>query len=147
MRPPSDSRTRVVDDRLFRFLVDLEVQKAQRLRYCFSVLCLAFDVVPIEAQELSPSVFAELATRHVRATDVVAPWTSDSLTLLLVDADTTHLPPILRRLTTLLGPIPWSAGGASYPKTATRTDDMVRQAIDSMARARTDGGHRLYVGS
>ena len=143
LRPPSESGARVVDDRLFRFLVDLEVQKAQRLRYCFSIICLAFDVAPLETRELA---FADIATRYIRATDLVAPLAPASLALLLVDAETAHLPPILRRLTTLLEPIAWSAGASCYPKTATHTDDMLRQAIDSMIRAREHGGHRLYVG-
>ena len=147
VRPPADIGGRVVDDSLFRFLVDLEVQKAQRLRYCFSIVCLGFDAVPAETREPSPSAFAEIATRYIRATDSVAPWAPASLALLLVDAETTHLPPILRRLTTLLAPIPWSAGGSCYPKTATRADDMLRQAVDSMIRARDHGGRRLYVGS
>jgi hypothetical protein len=147
LRPPSDSGARVVDDRLFRFLVDLEVQKAQRLRYCFSIICLAFDVAPLETQEPSPPAFADIATRYIRATDLVAPLAPASLALLLVDAETAHLSPILRRLTALLEPIPWSAGASCYPKTATHTDDMLRQAIDSMIRAREHGGHRLYVGS
>ena len=145
--PPSDVGARVVDDLLFRFLVDLEVQKAQRLRYCFSIVCLAFDGVSPETREPSRPSFAEIATRYIRTTDVVTPWAPASLAMLLVDAETTHLPPILSRLTALLGPIPWSAGGSCYPKTATRADDMLRQAVDTMIRAREDGGHRLYVGS
>src|SRR2546425_8737783 len=102
--PPPEPGGRVVDDQLFRFLVDLEVQKAQRLRYCFSLVCLAFDVIPPETREPQPS-FAEIATRYIRTTDVVTPWEPASLALLLVDAETAHLPPILRRLTALLGPI------------------------------------------
>ena len=145
--PPSDVGARVVDDLLFRFLVDLEVQKAQRLRYCFSIVCLAFDGISPETREPSRPSFAEIAPRYIRTTDVVTPWAPASLAMLLVDAETTHLPPILGRLTALLGPIPWSAGGSCYPKTATRADDMLRQAVDTMIRAREDGGHRLYVGS
>jgi len=145
--PPPEPGARVVDDQLFRFLVDLEVQKAQRLRYCFSIVCLAFNGVSAETREPSQPSFAEIATRYIRTTDVIAPWAPASLALLLVDAETTQLPPILRRLTALLGPIPWSAGGSGYPKTATRADDMLRQAVDTMIRAREDGGHRLYVGS
>ena len=146
LNPPSDAGARVVDDLLFRFLVDMEVQKAQRLRYCFSLMCLTFEA-PAETRESSVSSFAEIATRYIRATDVMAPWAPASLAVLLVDAETTQLPSILRRLTALLGPTAWSAGGSCYPKTATRADDMLRQAVGSMVRAREDGGHRLYVGS
>src|SRR6266849_6342021 len=104
-RPLSVGGGWAVDDLLLRFLVDLEVQKAQRLRYCVSLVCLAVEV-PAETREPSSPPFAEIATRYIRATDVVAPWAPASLALLLVDAETTHLPSILRRLTELLGPVP-----------------------------------------
>src|SRR5438067_6828252 len=95
LNPPSDAGARVVDDLLFRFLVDLEVQKAQRLRYCVSLVCLAAEVAPPEAPESSLPSLAEMVTSSVRATDVVAPWDPASLALLLVDAETTHLSSIL----------------------------------------------------
>ena len=90
---------------------------------------------------------AEMVTSSIRATDVAAPWDPASLALLLVDAETPHLPSILRRLTARLGTIAWSAGGSCYPNTATHADDMVRQAVDLMARAKDEGGNRLYVAS
>jgi hypothetical protein len=146
-RPPSDAGGRVVDDLVFRFLVDLEVQKAQRLRYCVSLVCLAADVAPAETGEPSRSSLAEILTRYIRATDTVTQWAPAFLALLLVDAETTHLPSILQRLTARLEPILWSAGGSSYPKTATRADDMLRQSIDLMVKAQGEGGNRLYVAS
>ncbi len=144
-RPLSVGGGWAVDDLLFRFLVDLEVQKAQRLRYCVSLVCLAAEVAPPEAP--SPPSLAEMVTSSVRATDVVAPWDPASMAVLLVDAETTHLSSILRRLAALLGPMAWSAGASCYPITATRADDMLRQAVDSMVRAREAGGNRLYVAS
>src|SRR5213594_43158 len=146
-RPLSTSGGWAVDDLLFRFLVDLEVQKAQRLRYCVSLVCLAAEVAPPETRESSPPSLAEMVTRYVRGTDVVAPWAPASLVLLLIDAETTHLSSILRRLTVRLETIAWSAGGSCYPNTATHADDMVRQAVNLMARAKDDGGSRLYVAS
>ena len=136
---------RVVDDDMFRFLVDLEVEKAQRLRYCLTLACLTTDGVPAETGESSVSSLAENVTRHLRSTDVVAPRTPTSLILLLVDAETTHLPLILRRLTPGLEAVGWSAGGSCYPKTAARAEDMLRQAADLMAKAQGEGGNRLYV--
>ena len=146
-RPPPDAGARVVDDQLFRFLVDLEVQKAQRLRYCLSLVCLAVEVAPAETWEPSVPSLAEIVTRYIRSTDVVAPWAPASLALLLVDAEAPHLPSILRRLTAHLETIVWSAGGSCYPKTASRADDMLRQAVDSMVMAKKGGGNRLYVAS
>ena len=116
-RPLSVGGGWAVDDLLFRFLVDLEVQKAQRLRYCVSLVCLAAEVAPPEAPESSLPSLAEMVTSSIRATDVVAPWDPASLALLLVDAETTHLSSILRRVAALLGPMAWSAGASCYPMT------------------------------
>jgi hypothetical protein len=146
-KPLSDQGARVVDDPLFRFLVDLEVQKAQRLRYCVSLVYLDAEIAAAQTQARSVPSFPEILTRYLRTTDVVAPSAPASLALLLVDAETNHLPSILRRLTPLLGPTVWSAGGSCYPKTATRADDMLRQAVESMVRAKQSGGNRFYVGS
>ncbi|SRR5712691_2604052 len=146
-RPLSASGGSVVDDLLLRFLIDLELQKAQRLRYFVSVVCLSAEVSPSETRESSLSSLAEMVTRYIRGTDAVAPLAPASLALLLIDAETTHLPSILKRLTARLETIAWSAGGSCYPKTATHADDMLRQAVDLMVRAKDEGGNRLYVGS
>jgi hypothetical protein len=136
---------RVVDDQMFRLLVDLEVEKAQRLRYCVTLACLTTEGVSAETGEPSVSSLAENVTRQLRSTDLVVPRTPTSLILLLVDAETSHLPMILRRLTAGLEAVGWSAGGSCYPKTATRAEDMLRQAADLMAKAQGEGGNRLCV--
>jgi|SRR5919197_4139829 hypothetical protein len=146
-QPVPDAGAKVVDDLLFRFLVDLEVQKAQRLRYCVSLVCLAADVAPAETREPSVPPLAPIVTRQLRTTDVVTRWTPASLALLLIHAETAHLPLILRRLTASLETIAWSAGGASYPGTTTRADDLLSQAVDLMVQAKEEGGNRFYVAS
>lgn len=142
---PAHAGARVVDPQMFRFLVDLEVQKAHRLRYCVSLACLATEGVPADTPEPPAASLADNVTRQLRNTDVVAPRTPTSLVVLLVDAETTHLPLIVRRLTAGLDTVGWSAGGSCYPKTATRAEDMLRQAVDLMAKAQGEGGNRLYV--
>src|SRR4029450_9841067 len=56
-------------------------------------------------------------------------------------------PPILEQLTARVEPIAWSAGGSCCPRTAARANDMLRQAVDLLARAKAEGGNRLYVPS
>jgi hypothetical protein len=84
-------------------------------------------------------------TPYLRRTDAVAPWTEGWLALLLLAAEPTHLPAILERLTARVEPIAWSAGGSCYPRTAARANDMLRQAVELLARATAEGGNRLYV--
>ena len=137
----------VVDDPMFRFLVDYEIQKAQRLRYSVSLVCLAADVRLDEARQMTRFSLADVLIRDLRATDVVTPRTRDSLALLLVDAEIPHLTSILRRLITGLEVRAWSAGGTSYPRTSARSEDLLRDAAELMAKARAEGGNRLYVPS
>ena len=137
----------LVDDTLFRLLVDFEIQKAQRLRYSIAVVCVAVDGSPAESREASAASVAESFARHLRSTDAVASWAQGWFYLLLVDAEPVHLSPIVGRLTTRLEMMGWSAGGACYPGNAIRADDMLRQAGDLMMRARTAGVNRLYVES
>ena len=137
----------VVDDPMFRFLVDFEIQKAQRLRYSISLVCLAAEMRHDEAESPSRRSLADALIRELRATDVVTERARDSLALLLVDAEIPHLSSILRRLVTGLEIHDWSAGGSSYPQTSARSEDLLRDAAELMARARAEGGNRLYVPS
>ncbi len=146
----------LVEERFFRFLVDLEVQKALRLQYPISVVWMTPDVPP---EQIDPSLsqrVAELAIRQVRATDVIATLSQSSLGLLLIDAETWALPRIHQRLKEELEAhrlaVPgresretWSAGASCYPQTATSGRDLLRQAIDLLAQAKGEGGDRLCL--
>lgn len=137
----------LVDEVLFRLLIDFEIQKAQRLRYSVSLVCLSPDASTRSNGQAPATSLAESVTRHLRGTDAVTSWNQGWLSLLLIDAETTHLPSIVDRLTNRLDTVDWSAGGTSYPRTATRSQDMLRQAVDLMTKAREEGGNRLYVAS
>jgi hypothetical protein len=137
----------LVDESLFRFLVDFEVQKAQRLRYSVAVVCFAVEPSASGNGEASAASVAQSVVRYLRGTDAVALWAQGWLAMLLVDAEPIHLPAIIDRLTTRLETAGWSAGGSCYPRTAARADDLLRQAADLLTRAREEGGNRLYVAS
>jgi hypothetical protein len=141
--PAADSEG-TVDETLFRFLVELEVAKAQRLRYCVSVVSLVVDS-PEAGADLSR--LAERFVDRVRSTDIIVPNPESSWTLLLVDAQPQALPSIVQRLAEQLGTLPWSAGGASYPGTARDAEDLLCQAAELGARAQVEGRQELYLQS
>jgi hypothetical protein len=151
---PGESR-RIVDEPLFRYLVDLEVVKAQRLSYCFSVICVAPDLPLPHAGAMSePHVFAAVL-RCTRATDNVTRLADGAFAILAIDADTPALAPIVARVLdevrAAAGPVAttttWSAGAACYPKTAVSPAEVLRIAADLLNRARHDGGARVYITS
>lgn len=144
-RPPSSGGGWIVDGETFRRLANMEIQKAQRLRYCVSLLCIAADRKSPDGEEPAAASLAERMAPLVRSTDVVNCWATPCLGMMLVDADLVTLPSIVDRLTTRLEMFLWSAGGASYPKTATHADHLFSQAEQMMTQAQGDGGERLYL--
>ena len=147
VRPPSKGGGWIVDGEGFRRLVDMEIQKAQRLRYCVSLLCIAADRRSPDGEQPAAASLAERVIPLIRSTDVVNCWTTPCLGLMLVDADIASLPSIVDRLTTRLETFLWSAGGACYPQTATHADHLFHQAHHMMTKAQGDGGGRLYLPS
>jgi hypothetical protein len=129
----------VVDGSTFRLLLDLETKKAQRLRYPVAVVCLGMD----ESNSVTTTL-ARMATSAIRATDSVASRDAHSVVLLLIDAEATNLPIIIDRLTSALD-LAWSAGGACYPESSATSELLLEQATTMQARAKQDGGRRLYV--
>ena len=146
----------IIEENVFRFLVDLEVQKATRLQYPVSVVCMAPDLGPGEVDPSLTKHVAETALRRLRATDVVTTLPQSSIGLLLIDAESWALPRIHQRVKEEIEAHPltvggrerhvtWSAGGGSYPQTAASGRYLLHQAIDLMVRARGQGGGRLFL--
>jgi len=135
----------LVDEPLFRFLVDFEIQKAQRLRYSVSLVCFAVEPAATGNGESSPALVAEEMTHYLRSTDAVAAGAQGWIMLLLIDAETNHLSLIANRLARRLETLSWSAGGSCYPRTAARAEDMLHQAVDLLSRAKQAGGNRIHI--
>ena len=153
---PSLHAQNLVDQRSFTFVLNHEVQKAIRLQYCFSILCLTPDFPPRYADLTFANQMAKVAISHLRTTDVASILPPSSVALLLVDAEARNLPAILQRLKEALEPlslsvkggeggVTLSAGGGSYPQTATSGSELLRQAIDLMTQAKAEGGNRLHL--
>jgi hypothetical protein len=141
--PPTRGGARTVEPSLFRILVDSEMRKAQRLRYCISVICVCAKAV---ATELSaPARSIEQFRAQLRATDVIAPWPPASLVVLLIDAESRDIPAVMRRITLPLAEGSWGAGSVSYPRATQVADDMLQQAASLMERAIQDPIKHLYI--
>jgi hypothetical protein len=147
----------LVEEDLFKLLLHLELQKAVRLQYCVSVVCLTPDLPPASLDRALAKKIAETAVRQLRGTDVATAFSAGpSVGLLLIDADTRTLPQILERAREGARvavqahggtdqEVSLSAGAGCYPETATTGRDLLRQATDLMVRARAEGGDRFYL--
>lgn len=155
-QPGSGPPSNLVDERLFKFLVDLEVEKAGRLQYCVSVVCLSPQGPGEAADPALAQRAAEVASRAFRSTDVVSALSPMMVCLLLVDAETRDLPQIFHRTTAELGAhaltaapsgerIAWTAGGSCYPLTAMTGSELIRQAADLTGRAGRGGSGALHL--
>src|SRR5262245_91572 len=111
-RPP-----KVVEQDAFASLLDLELEKANRLAYCVSVVSMALEQLEHGPHASLASLAANVAA-HVRSTDLVAVIPPRFLALLLVDAPAKSLTSIIARLSSETGlsdtAAGWSAGGSSY---------------------------------
>ena len=146
-----------VEERLFAFLLHHEVQKATRLQYPLSILCLSPDLHPSEATLALTTQLAREATRYIRTTDAGSVLPPSCLALLLIDAEARNLRGILQRLREVL-PLSLAAtgrerrftlsgGGGCYPQTATNANALLQQAVGLMTRAKAEGGNQLYLPS
>lgn len=132
-----------VDASLFRLLLKVELRKAQRLRYCVSVVCVCTKSI---ARALTAAdLFFDHFRRQLRGTDAVAPWPPASLALLLIDADSDDIPGVMRRVTAQLTEDSWRAGAVSYPRRNWAADEMLRQAMSLMERALAEAGNPLFL--
>ncbi|MGH7321031.1 MAG: hypothetical protein ACRELA_15580 [Candidatus Rokuibacteriota bacterium] len=141
-----------IDEQVFRFLLDLELEKALRLQYCVAVVCFKPDLPRDEVDSQFSRRIAEAAVRQLRGTDVATTLPQSTVGLLLIDADSRAVRHILDRtveaVQTQAKPgerLSLSAGASCYPETVSSGKDLLGLATDLMVRARAEGGDRLYL--
>jgi hypothetical protein len=151
--PPRRAPT---SERLFWYLLDLELEKANRLRYCVSLMCLTPDLGEAEVDPALTRGIARITLRHLRRTDLAAMLARDVVGLLLVDTEPAMLAKVLDRAANASLPegrrfvrgrrvVSVSGGASCYPITASDRAALLREAIQLMHRARREGGDRLVL--
>ena len=145
-----------IPERLFHYLLDLEIEKANRLRYCVSLVCLTPDLNGSGADPALTRAIARTALRQLRTTDVATTLSSEVVALLLVDTEPGMLAGILDRAANARLPegrrfvrgeqvVSVSVGASCYPITAPDRTALLREANDLMLRAKREGGDRLIL--
>jgi hypothetical protein len=145
-------------DWLFRYLLDLEIEKANRLRYCVSLVCLTPDLLDPQPEPELMHGIARTVLRQLRRTDLASILSPDVVGLFLVDTEPGVLGRILDRVANARLPegrrfvrgrqvVSVSGGASCYPITAPDRTALFREASHLMHRARREGGDRLILPS
>jgi PleD family two-component response regulator len=136
----------LIEAEFFQQLLHLETQKALRLRYSISVLCVSVSEIP---QRHDPSLTRNVAKamiRRLRATDIATVLSPSAVGILLVDTKIESLRQVFDRATESFREYPVSletqesrvmlrAGAVCFPGTATKASDLLSQAMAFMGRA------------
>ncbi|HXN07545.1 MAG TPA: diguanylate cyclase [Nitrospiria bacterium] len=148
------SGTAILNPELFNFLLELEVKKAARYSYFFSLLYIELD--RDEEAEILETV-ANLIVDEIRDVDIVGKVEKQSFCT-LVQAETRPTFAIGERIRgrilnysfenpsgSRLPPVTISVGGACFPTHGTDVSELRNQAAAMLNKARTLGGNRVFV--
>ncbi|MBI1820873.1 MAG: diguanylate cyclase [Nitrospirae bacterium] len=151
----SGSFTTIVNHELFYYLLDLEVKRATRYSYFFSLLFIELD------QEDDPddtiNMVAKLILNEIREVDIVGKIEKKRFSALL-QAETKPTQTIAERIRGRILNYSFtdeapaekqrrtiSVGGACFPTHGTDASELNSQALHLLEKARVDGGNRVYV--
>jgi len=148
------SFTAVVNSDLFRYLLDLEVKRATRYSYFFSLLLLEVDQLPVGLEHLD--TIAKLIMDEIREVDIVGKMESNLFSALL-QAETKPAQMISERIrnrvlnytflseeTNQKQEITISGGGVCFPSHGVNSAELTSQAASLLGTARAEGGNRVH---
>lgn len=146
------SFTAVVNNDLFRYLLDLEVKRASRYSYFFSLLLVEVDQGGYEHLD----TIAKLILDEIREVDIVGRIESNRFSALL-QAETKPALLISERIRNRIfnysflngqsnqkQEITVSVGGACFPTHGVNSNELTSQAMSLLNIARADGGNRVF---
>jgi diguanylate cyclase (GGDEF)-like protein len=151
------SFTAVVNPDLFRYLLDLEVKRATRYSYFFSLLFLEVDQSHGGLEHLD--TIARLIMDEIREVDIVGKIESNRFSALL-QAETKPAQSISERIKNRIlnysfingeskekQKITISIGGVCFPTHGVNSNELTSQATNLLGIAKNDGGNRAYFPS
>ena len=156
-----DDETKVLRDRVFDYLFDLEVKKATRYQYFLAVLFLEIDLkIETAAGDHSADheqlkVLADLLRDELRSTDIIGRDSEGRFAVLLHHADEVNTHRIGERLRRRISDYAFmdgepgrktvSIGGACFPGSGNYPDDLRLEALRMMEKAKLEGGNKIYT--
>ncbi len=158
-----DDETKVLRNRIFDYLFDLEVKKATRYQYFLAVIFLEIDfrmettAGDHGAEREQLKVLADLLRDELRSTDIIGRDSDGRFSVLLHHADEVNTNRIGERLRRRIADYVFvegdqghktvSIGGACFPGSGNYPDDLRLEALKMMERAKLEGGNKVYTAS
>ena len=157
-----DRVTQTLDRGFFEYLLDLEVRKAVRYLYFFSLLIIQPDHMK-KGEEPFPysddsllKTFANLVRDEIRGTDIIGRIATDKFFLILHHADFQSTCQIGNRIkdriqdyTFIVNEIEKkqtiSIGGASFPTHANDIESLISKAEEMLEKAKGEGGNIISL--
>jgi GGDEF domain-containing protein len=127
------SSAHVVDDRVFRLVLEMEMSKALRLQYMYSVLTIVREPArgPSTANGRSDAdSIAAVVSRATQASDLIGLVpNAPAVRILLVDTHLDDLSGVIERVRAEFSPeVTLSFGAACFPTTGSTTAELLRRA-------------------
>lgn len=153
----------VVDERLFDYLLELEIKRANRYLYFFSLLAVQPDLLPANNGMKDKPLLTRLGTliqSEIRTSDVVGRIGTDTYFLLIHQADEGGSVIVGERVRGRVENYTFTAdrehegsekkltislGGVCFPTHATTHNDLVHTLKNMLAKARSTGGNRTCL--
>ena len=153
-----DRLTHVLDREFFEYLLDLEVHKAVRYLYFFSLLVVQTNGPKQEMDQDGSSIItiARLIRDEIRGTDVVGRIDVNRLFIILHQADFQQARGIGERVMTRIRNYSFvidgqeikktiSIGGACFPTHANDMNGLITKSEDMLSQSKNEGGTRVRL--
>ena len=155
-----DRLTQVLERDFFEYLLNLEVQKAVRYLYFFSLLVIQpkgnnKDQAPGQDESIAKTI-SQLIRNEIRGTDVVGRIGEDRFFVILHQADFQHARGIGERIRLRIGNYSFvfkdqesrktaSMGGACFPTHANDMDGLVARTEEMLNKSKMEGGNKVSL--
>lgn len=152
---PFDRLTQVLEREFFEYLLDLEVHKAVRYLYFFSLLVIQPNGNGVQDESIAKTI-AQLIRGEIRGTDVVGRIGEDRFFVILHQADFQQARGIGERIRQKISHYTFvvkeqevrktvSIGGACFPTHANDMDSLILKAEEMLNQSKMGGGNKVSL--
>lgn len=154
-----DIKTKVLQKDAFDYLLDMEIKRAMRYQYFFSILIIEPDLmdnISYEAEVIK--AIADIVKEEVRNTDTIGRGVDDNFYVILPHAETNNTHLVAERIRSRIENYTFarhngshkktiSVGGACFPTHANELKTLVSSATEMINRAKKIGGNSVCLPS